>query len=77
MPTINNYIKHIAAFDPETIALMGAAYDKALKSFPTSPPKNVREVIAARIISGARHGERDAENLCEIALSALRMECAR
>jgi hypothetical protein len=77
MPTINNYIKQFSAFDPETIAVMGIAYDKALKSFPTSAPKDVREVIAARIINGARNGEQDSNRLCEIALSALRMEWAR
>ena len=74
MPTIVHYLKQPAAFEPETLAVMGVAYDSALKSFPTSPPKGVREVIASRIINGASAGERDPDKLCQIALSALRLE---
>ncbi len=71
MSTIVHYIKRPAAFDPETLSLMGVAYERALGSFPTSAPSTVREVIAARIIGGAREGERDPEKLCQIALSGL------
>jgi hypothetical protein len=74
MPTIVHYLKQPAAFEPETLAVMGVAYDSALRAFPTSAPKNVREVIATRIIDGARAGERDPDKLCQIALSALHLE---
>ena len=74
MPTIVHYIKHPAAFDPETLSVMGLAYESALRAFPTSTPKNVREDIATRIINGARAGERDPDKLCQIALSVLRLE---
>jgi len=73
MPTIENYIKQPAVFDPETISVMSAAYESALRCFPTSAPKSVREVIAARIISGVRGGERDTDKLCQLALSAIRV----
>ena len=71
MSTIINYIRRSEAFDPEILSLMGAAYERALKSFPTSAPKTVREVIATRIIAGARDGERDPDKLCQMALSGL------
>jgi hypothetical protein len=74
VPTIVHYIKQPAAFEPETLAVMGAAYDSALKAFPTSPPKHVREIIATRIIDGARAGESDPGKLCQMALSALSLE---
>ena len=78
MPTIINYIKQPAAsFDPETLSAMGVAYESALRTFPTSAPKNVREEIATRIIDGARAGERDPEKLCQIALSTLRLEAGQ
>lgn len=74
MPTIVHYIKQPAVFDPETLSVMGVAYERALRAFPKSAPKDVREVIAMRIINSARAGERDPAKLCQIALSALRLE---
>jgi hypothetical protein len=77
MPAIIHYIKQPAVFDPETLSVMGVAYESALRAFPTSAPKNVREVIASRIIDGTRAGERDPDKLCQMALSALRVEAGR
>jgi hypothetical protein len=74
MPDIDRYIKPPTAFDPETLSAMGIAYESALGAFPTSAPTDVREVIATRIIDGARAGERDPAKLCRIALSALCLE---
>jgi len=77
MPAIVHYVKQPEAFDPETLSVMGAAYESALRAFPTSAPKDVREVIATRVIDGARAGERDPDKLCQIALSALRVEAGQ
>jgi hypothetical protein len=74
MPTVIDYIKRHAVFDPEEISAMSDAYDSALKSFPTPPPKSVREVIAARIIAVASSGERNPQKLCQKALSASGIE---
>jgi hypothetical protein len=74
MSTIVNYIKEPAVFGPETLSVMGVAYECALKALPPSLPKDVREDIAALIIRGARTGERDPNKLCQIALSTLRVE---
>lgn len=74
MPTITHYIKQSAVFDPDALSVMGAAYESALKSFPTPAPISVREVMASRIISGARDGERDPERLFRIAVAGLRVE---
>jgi hypothetical protein len=49
-----------AAFDPETTALMGLAYEKAILDCADEP---ARELIARRIIEAARRGERDLDRL--------------
>ena len=77
MSTIVRYLKEPGVFDPEALAAMGVAYELALKSFPTPASENVREVIAARIIGRAREGERDPDNLCQIAVLGLRLEAVR
>lgn len=61
-----------AAFDPETIDALCAAYDLALKSLQdTGQPSLVTEVIAQRIIDEAEKGHRDPHTLAAGALSAL------
>jgi hypothetical protein len=56
-------------FDPETIRLMGLAFEMALASFRPIPDyaDRIREVTARKII-----GERDPEHLCDGALKDLR-----
>ncbi len=71
MPNIIYYIRRPAVFEPETITVMGEAYERALASFESPPPKVVREVIAARIIDMAGKGERDPHQLCQNALETL------
>jgi hypothetical protein len=57
-------------FDPETIRLMGIAFEMALASLCSTPGYTdpVREAVARRIIELAKAGERDPERLCEGAL---------
>ena len=74
MPTISKYIQQPEAFEPDTLSVMGAAYERALSALPTSPPNSVREVIATHIINGARAGERNPDTRCQMALSTLRVE---
>ena len=60
-------------FDPETVKLLSDAYDKACKSLhDTGQPDIVNEVIAERIISLAKQGERNPDRLCKGALTALK-----
>ena len=70
MPIITNYINRLEVFEPEVISVMANAYELALQSFQTPVPKNIRERIAACIISLAKAGERDPRQLCEKALAA-------
>jgi hypothetical protein len=56
---------HGASFDPETTAIMGAAYEKATSE---STDDSGRELIAKRIIEAARRGERDVERLAAYGL---------
>jgi hypothetical protein len=60
-------------FDPETIRLMGIAFEMALASRgPTLADANpLREALARKIIELAKAGERDPERLCEGALRDL------
>lgn len=59
-------------FDPEMIATLALAYERARKSLhDKGQPELVQEIIAARIIAAAKSGERDPDKLCERALVAL------
>jgi hypothetical protein len=59
------------SFPPETIRLMGIAFEMAIQALHHSgvdhPP---RETIARAIIGFAKAGERDPERLCDLALEA-------
>ena len=58
-------------FPPETIRLMGIAFEMAIQALHNrdvvDPP---REAIASAIIGFAKAGERDPERLCDLALEA-------
>jgi hypothetical protein len=54
-------------FDPETIRVMGLAYEMALISLRLSDRGDIaNDVVAHRIIELAKAGERDPERLCEV-----------
>ena len=60
------------AFEPEVVAVLAEAYERARKSLhDKGQPDIVQEIIAQRIIAEAKAGERDPEKLCETALKAL------
>jgi hypothetical protein len=69
--TIRHYLKGGDRFDPETIRVMGIAFETAIESMRNwgvlDPP---REALANAIIESARSGERDVERLCNVALEA-------
>jgi len=67
---IIDYIQRPAVFEPEAITVMGDAYERALRVFPTAP-ESVRQVIATRIIALARTGEHDPQTLCEQSLAGI------
>jgi hypothetical protein len=72
MAEILQFIRPDNSFDPETIALLGAAYDKAVAELSDhEQPKLVREMLAKRIIALAMKGERNPERLCKSALAAV------
>jgi hypothetical protein len=71
MPTILPFLEG-TLFPPDVVTIMGDAYDRARRSMhDTGQPDIVREIIAKRIISMAKEGERDPQKLCEGALKAL------
>jgi hypothetical protein len=60
-----------AAFEPETTAIMGRAYEAARDQLGDAQPATVLETVAKRIIEAARAGERDPERLVGFALRGL------
>jgi hypothetical protein len=58
-------------FDPETVRLMGLAFEMALASLRSGCTHPLREALARKIIELAKTGERDPERLCEGALKDL------
>jgi len=56
-------------FDPETMRLMGLAYEMTLISLRIVDRGDIaNNVVAQKIIEVAKGGERDPERLCEAAL---------
>ena len=54
-------------FDPETVRLMGLAYEMTLISLRLVDRGNIaNNVVAQKIIEHAKAGERDPERLCEV-----------
>jgi len=71
---IRSYLEP-GAFDPETISLMSEVFTAAVKELQdTGQPQTVLEVIAARIITALRTGERDPVRLRAAALAGLSSE---
>jgi hypothetical protein len=73
MTNILQFIRPDTAFDPETLAILGAAFDRARAELhDTGQPELVCEIMASRIIAAAMKGERDPDRLCKIATRGIR-----
>jgi hypothetical protein len=71
---IRSYLNGIA-FDPETIEVLGVAFDKALQSLRLVDRTDLAtELLAKRMIEVAQQGERDPERLCERTLQRFRTQ---
>jgi hypothetical protein len=67
-----NPFREQGAFDPETIAAMGAAFDAACKELgEVGQLQMVRKLVAQRIIAAARKGDLEPARLRATALSGL------
>lgn len=72
MAHISEFIVQDDAFDPETVSLLGTAYDSAISKLDgQAASEAVREVVARCIIASASMGERDPDRLREAALAAI------
>jgi hypothetical protein len=73
MGQLLKFMRPFDVFDPQTLTILGEAYDKALASLLdyTRQPPIVREAMAIRIFELASQGERDPERLFRAALGAL------
>ena len=69
--TFVQFVRLESCFDPELVATLIAAYDKAVASLhDNGQPQVVREIMARRIIEAAKKGERDPDRLRNAALIA-------
>ncbi len=79
MTQITNLVRSDAAFDPETINLLGDAFENAWQRIKTSGSRfarpayanAMRELIAKHIIDMAQHGEREPIKLSDSAVQFL------
>jgi hypothetical protein len=67
MPSFGN-VKYV--YDPETLKMMGAAFDTACQSFPPDlkDHEGVKRKLALLILRHMDRGERDATRLSDLAL---------
>lgn len=70
MAQILQFVRPDESLDPETLKILGEAYDRALASLHDAG-QPIIETIARRMLELASKGERDPERLCQGALSAL------
>lgn len=72
MADILQFVRPSASLDPETLKVLGAAYDKAVASLQGNRTTSaVCEVIAGRLIEAGTHGERDPVALHKLALRGI------
>ena len=58
-----------SAFDPETVKLMGTAFDDACRQLGLADRTDpLTAIVAGKIIAAAKAGERDPQRLCAEAL---------
>ena len=73
MAQILQFIRREKVFDAEMTALLGAAYERAIRGLRArGQPEVMREIVARRIIALAAKGEHDPERLHAAALAGLR-----
>jgi hypothetical protein len=69
--TVHRLLQNLA-FSQEDIERLAAAYEDALRALHISDRDDpINEVIARRIIEGARGGTRDPNALCQMAIKDL------
>jgi hypothetical protein len=72
MGQILKFIPADTYFDPETVAILGTAFDRTIAALRDGrQPDAVRQAIAERIIALASKGERNPDRLCEATLAAM------
>lgn len=71
MGQILQFVRPYDVFDPDTLIILGDAYDRAIASLHDGgQPTIVRETMAIRMFELASKGERDRDRLCRAALVA-------
>jgi hypothetical protein len=71
--TIYRLLQH-AAFEPEDVEQLGAAYEEALRVLQVSDRADpITQIIAKRIIKAAQTGIHEPSELCKLAIKDLRV----
>lgn len=70
MAKILKFTPSVNSLDPETLAILGAAYDRAVANL-AAQSKSIRKFLAVRIILAAMRGERDIDLLYKLALRGI------
>ena len=72
MGDVLRFIPPDIIFDPDTVAMLGVAFDKTIVVLHDGrQPEIIRETIAKRIIALAAKGERNPDRLCAATLTAM------
>jgi hypothetical protein len=71
MSSILKFMRADAAFDPDTLTILGDVYDRACSRFCSHPFSPVCEEMADRIFTAAASGERDPDRLWQIAVRGM------
>jgi hypothetical protein len=68
MAEVSEFPINPGTLDPETLALVGAAYDMVIGGLPGRLSREDREEVASRLVAAAMAGHRDFKTLCQLAL---------
>jgi hypothetical protein len=71
MSSILKFMRPGAAFDPDTLTILGDVYDRACDGFCGCKSSPACEAMADRIFAAAVSGEQDPDRLWQIAVRGL------
>lgn len=68
MSNILKFIRPDAAFDPDTLTILGDVYERACTQYCSVPAGPTCDAMADRIFAAATNGERDPDKLWKVAI---------
>lgn len=71
MSSVLKFMRDGAAFDPDTLTILGDVYDRACSAFCRCPSSPACDEMANRIFIAATDGERDPDRLWQVAVRGM------